>query len=674
MMGGGQTLRDIYLPVPANIPLLDAAIEFNASYMRADQGRTSLVLSLDNAAVVARGITLERGDASQIIMVPSTPQPSGFVRFGVAWNTVIPLGIEDSICTDVRSMGNLLRIEPTSRLTYRFDAAAIHDLSMAWTAMPQAPIILVSGKSLAPEAYSTAWRVGLTFERASKRPSVMVMPAVGQVVNTSRLSVPEGLRTISSFAALSQGGQHVLKDAAEVGAWFALSQISVDHIDVVVTDPTLVNSVQAGLSALELQIKAEAPDAVASFKQWRVMRLDFITRPTAAGEIRLALSSGGSTVVVAADAGIKLAEVFDTQWRKVAASTAIVVKVAEVPSGDANAVSLVALGAAPSSFDVIGYGEWIAKFDIGSGLLKGRRPSELVMDLSAAPSTWGTVPVASVFMNEVLLASKQMEATGKRERLTAVIPSSALGAHNVIRVSFVRQLLSDRCRENPGAFPVAVLSSSHMVLGGENSDDDFTGISSFLSKGGDVLVPDAYLADVPLSLARLIRLSAATDVSPSKAKLIVVSGKTKAKPTAPFLAMDIDFPSENRKLTVDKDHLMLADDTDRQLLDIRGLTRVGAASVEHVDGRPGVVYHTVVEDVSRYDRPFQLMNGNFALIGQEGLIAQFDTRSNMDRRLLEEVKEPWFNRYFWWSIPVVVIAMFLALLFAASRYRRRSAK
>jgi hypothetical protein len=298
----------------------------------------------------------------------------------------------------------------------------------------------------------------------------------------------------------------------------------------------------------------------------------------------------------------------------------------------------------------------------------------LVMDLSAAPSTWGTVPVASVFLNEVLLASKQMEATGKRERLTAIIPSYALGARNVIRVSFIRQLLSDRCRENPGAFPAAVLASSHIVLGNENRDDDFTGMSSRLSQGGDVLVPNAYLADAPQSLSRLIRISAATDVSPTKAKLIAVGGEGKAKPTAPFLAMDIAFPSEKRKVVVDKGHLVLADDADRKLLDIAGLTRIGAVSVEHVDGKPGVIYHTVAEDVGRYDKPFQLMNGNFAVIGQEGLVAQFDSRSGLDRRLFEEVKEPWFKRYFWWAIPVIAIILFLALLFAASRFRRRNSK
>ena len=84
-----------------------------------------------------------------------------------------------------------------------------------------------------------------------------------------------------------------------------------------------------------------------------------------------------------------------------------------------------------------------------------------------------------------------------------------------------------------------------------------------------------------------------------------------------------------------------------------------------------MVYHSVADDVGRYDKPFQLMHGNFAVIGQEGLVAQFDSRSDVDRRLFDEVKESWFTRYVWWLLPVVAIFGFLGLLYGASRYRRR---
>lgn len=672
VMGGAETLRDIYLPVPANVPLQDASVQFNASYMRADPGRTTLLLALDKVPVLAKGITLERGDASAVVAVPNTVEPSGFVRLGIQWNTVISMGANDSICNDNRSMGNLLRIEPTSRLSYRFDASAVRDLTTAWSAMPQAPVILVSSKQLAPDAYESAWRIGLTLERAGKRSNVLALPAVGQEVDVSRLVVPEALRQIPAFAAFATGPRHTLKDVAEVGAWFALNQISAQHADVVVADRNLTNSIATGLDALLSQIKAQAPEAAAGFAQWRQQRLDTVLMPIGAGELRLTLSSGGTTVVVAPDAGRKLVEVFDTQWRNVAASTSMVVKSANLPSEEANAVSLTALGGAPNSFDVQGYGEWLTKFEIGAGVLKGHRPSELVMDLSAAPSSWGTVPVASVFLNEVLLVSKQMDANGKRERLTAIIPSYALGARNVIRVSFVRQLLSDRCRENPGAFPVSVLPSSHVVLGGKSSDDDFPGLSARLAQSSEVLVPTAYLADAPRSLARLIRVSAASDISPGNGKFAVVTGD-QAKPSAPFLALDLGFAEQKRKVTVEAGHLMVVDDKEHKLLDVSGLTRVGIASVERVDGQPGIFYYTVAEDMGRYDKPYQLMHGNFAVVGQDGLTSQFDTRNGTDRRLFDEVKEPWFKRYFWWLIPMVAITLFLVLLYAASRFRRRKA-
>jgi hypothetical protein len=67
------------------------------------------------------------------------------------------------------------------------------------------------------------------------------------------------------------------------------------------------------------------------------------------------------------------------------------------------------------------------------------------------------------------------------------------------------------------------------------------------------------------------------------------------------------------------------------------------------------------------------MHGNFAVVGQDGLASQFDTRNGTDRRLFDEVKEPWFKRYFWWLIPMIAITLFLVLLYAASHFRRRKA-
>ena len=129
------------------------------------------------------------------------------------------------------------------------------------------------------------------------------------------------------------------------------------------------------------------------------------------------------------------------------------------------AVSLKYLGAKPGSFDVLAHADWNATFDIGSVAADGRGPGTLVIDVAASPSAARTPPVVSVFLNEVLLGAKEMEANGRRERIVAPIPRYALAARNVVRVSFVRQLASDRCRETPEPYPVSVLASQPHAAG-----------------------------------------------------------------------------------------------------------------------------------------------------------------------------------------------------------------
>ena len=673
VLGGAQTVRDIYWPVPANVPLLNAAIQLDAGYMRADPGRTTLALFLNKTPVLARDVALERGDASVLLAVPSEAQASGLVRLGIAWNTVISVKAPDSLCTDTRSMGNLLRIEPTSHLSYQFDTSGIRDLSTAWTAMPQTPVILVSSQQLDQNSYEAAWRIGLTMERAGKRPSVVTLPSLGQELDLSAISVPDTLRRISSFAALAPGGKHTLKNSAELGAWFALNQISNSHADVIVADTRLASNLTDGLTALSLQIEKEAPDAVAAFSLWRAQRLDSLVKLTVPGELRIANSPGGSTLVVSPDAGTKLAAIFDTQWRDMAASRRLLVKKVESPADDINddMVSLKTLGAEPGSFDLAADGVWEAKFEIGSESLKGRIPSKLVLDLSAAPSTGWTAPVASVFLNDILLTSKRMEADGKRERLIAGIPGYALGASNVIRVSFVRQLASDLCRESPGAYPVSVWPSSHLVLGGSNVSEDFPGMASRLSQGGDVIVPATYVADAKRSLERLIRISAAAGVSPIKSKLVTVAEAKTSNPTAPFLALDVGFSTPLTTTLVEKGHLVMADEKDRKLLDVTGLTSVGIASVERVNGTIGIVYRSQVDDQERFDVPFRLMHGNFAMIRRGGQLSEFDSRGNLDKVSLNDANDSVFTRYFWWGISGFLMIFFLALLYAANGYRNR---
>ncbi len=73
----------------------------------------------------------------------------------------------DRACSRELASGNILEIAPTTRLIYRYDAAAIRDLASAWTALPPQVAILVSGRTLTQESYDAAWRIGVALERAA---------------------------------------------------------------------------------------------------------------------------------------------------------------------------------------------------------------------------------------------------------------------------------------------------------------------------------------------------------------------------------------------------------------------------------------------------------------------------------------------------------------------------
>jgi hypothetical protein len=666
VLGYPDTLREIYLPVPTNVPLANAALQMDANYVRADGGRTTMILSVDGYPVSARPFTAERGDASLALVIDGAPRPSGFVRFNIDWRTAVG---RENTCADARTPGNLLRVEPTTRFTYRYDGSAVRDLSTAWSSLPSTPTILVASSKLSAEAYDSAWRVGVALERAGKRPIIRALPAVGDTVDLRGITIPPALRSVPAYAGLTEGGQHKIKDAAEIGALMSLGAAGPFQADIVIADQSFSGAMGASLEAMRGQLPA---DAAAPYTDYRTRFLDLSAKPLASKEVRLSNVFGRPTIVVAPDAGAKAAGLFTQIWQQVAASSSVVINAADEPRSDMTAVSLKYLGAKPGSFDVLAHADWNATFDIGSVAADGRGPGTLVIDVAAAPSAARTPPVASVFLNEVLLGAKEMEATGRRERIVAPIPRYALAARNVIRVSFTRQLASDRCRETPEPYPVSVLASSHMLLEKIEAGNDFAGLMSRFASGGSVLVPASYLNDAQNTLPRVIRLAATTGVSPINAKFSAVADGTQPKIDGPFLAIDLPLSDAKKSdAKVEGGRLVIAGDGDKPLVDVTGLDRIGLLEVTKVGSDTGASYRTLGKDAPAMDKPMQLSDGNVAIIGAQGLRSEVNTVDPTGQGRLREARPSFFERTYWWLLPILVVAFFIALLVYASRVRRR---
>lgn len=516
----------------------------------------------------------------------------------------------ENTCADARTPGNLLRIEPTSRFVFRYDGSAIRDLTTAWGALPPTPTIQIPSNNVSPEVYDTAWRVGVALERAGKRPRI-------------RTADGSGVAPAATQPAAQAG-------AAPVAA-------APSEPDIVIAGPgsgQQIGSRQIGLGAVG-------------------------NRPV---------------IVVAPDAGAQAAGLFSQIWTQVAAGTDLTVNAADMPrNSDSNAVSLQYLGAKPTSFDVLAHADWNAAFDIGAVAADGKGPGTLVIDVAAAPSAAHTPPVVSVFMNDVLLGAKEMEATGKRERIVAPVPRYALQTRNVIRVSFVRQLASDRCRETPEPYPVSVLPSSHMLLDKIAPSSDFTGLMSKFADGGTLLVPQSELSDATATLPRVITLAASTGLSPIKAKFQPVANGAHPKVSGPYLAVDVIPEGYAEGVKPEQDRLYLAGGKDQPLLDVRGLNRVGVIEVTGKGDDIGAVYRTLGQQPPSLEKPIQLSQGNLAVMGNNGLRTEVNTHDPSGQGMMKEAQPGLFERGYWWLMPIVLVALFVCLLVFASRVRRRKA-
>ena len=56
VLGYSESAREIALPVPPGVPIVNGTVQMDASFVRADGGRTTLILSLDGFPVTARPV------------------------------------------------------------------------------------------------------------------------------------------------------------------------------------------------------------------------------------------------------------------------------------------------------------------------------------------------------------------------------------------------------------------------------------------------------------------------------------------------------------------------------------------------------------------------------------------------------------------------------------------
>ena len=667
-----DTRREFFLPVPADVPIYDAALQFDGGYVRGDGGRTTMLVSLDGSPVAARGFDKPEGGVSLNLGVDGTARAAGFVRLGLGYASVI----NDNVCTDQTAIGNVLRVDPSTRLTYRFNPADVQDLRTAWGALPYAPVLTIAGRSLEAHSMDTAWRVDALLQRDGMRPVTRAMPAVGSTTDLSGLDVPAGLRGIPAFDSLVSSAsapdaqRHTVANAAELGALLALAPRRSFGPDVLVADERLRNTFNSSLDALRAQIAQSAPATLPSFDAWRNRTANPLVAPLAAGEVRVAHYGGRTVIVVGDNAG---AAVLASNWRPIDVSNRVVVHQIDTTGARAHHddILLSDLGGEPRSVDVHSTAAWEASFDLAAASGDGKLPDEVVLDLAASPTLSDGAATATVYFNDVMIGAKLLSVDGKRERLRLKIPRYSLARTNNLRVSFRRQ--PDAGCQARQSYPVAVLPSSYLKLADGTPGKDFVGMAARYASSATVIVPQSYLDDAVNTVSRLAVLTGAAGVAPLPAKFAVVAKGDTAKPSGPFLAADVSLANEQDPVSFSANHLELNSAEGDGLINVSGLTRLAVLSVADSGNATGIVYRSTGESPVLTDK-LQLSRGNIAVVDSTGVLKRFDTVEPDDLADAGSDSTEWVTRH-WarWGIPFVLMLLLLLLIVVAQIVRKRKA-
>ena len=669
--------RDIYVPVPAGIPLSRSNLVLKGRYIRGDGGRTTYTVAVDGNLVAARSPTDESGPVDIAIDVEGASRPSGFLRMGLNWTSAIG----EVFCDNENITGNALQISPDSYFEYSYDPSTLKDISGVWSTLPREVTLLVSADKLDAAVYEAAWRLGVALKRADKDVKIVTIPRTGSRVDVTGLAIPSALASIPAFAALAHGGEVTLANDAEAGALLVLDASSVPRVNVAVVDGALSEGIKKALDAVRQQlvhVDAEAGPLLDALYE----RTNSLSEALPPNSVAVRALAHRPVIAVAPDAAGAAAGLFDKLWQRTAVSNTIVLHAVDAPAGTSDRVLIDPLNETPKSLDVVARGDWVATFDLGATLVEGKVPAGLDMFVSAAPGATATLPVASVFLNDYLLGAKQLAANGQPESISVNIPAYALRPRNSIRVQFQRQPASDRCRETPQAYPAAVHQNSVLRLSDAPKAQDFTTLIPHLAGHAAILVSDNWRLQASRTLPTVIGVASSFGVSPIKASFQLL-GSAPVTPEKPFLAFDVPTTGAPDTVKVAAGRVSISDTRGKMLYDVAGMSKVAVLQALVNGKAPGLSFHTIGE-IPTFENQLQLSRGDIAIAGEKGVLASVN--SNGAPLLLatdgflggepfswEKLLDPtYLLRNLSWLLTVGLVTLFLILLLLARRARRRS--
>jgi hypothetical protein len=355
-----------------------------------------------------------------------------------------------------------------------------------------------------------------------------------------------------------------------------------------------------------------------------------------------------------------------------------------LPAASVGASVLRQLPTEQVTFDQLGlelphaavFGRAELKTTIDARLLPpGTQPTRLLLDVMVAPDGTGEKAVASVYVNEQMLASK-VAATGEPTHFDLALPEGLFGITGNVRVLVQRRSAQGDCRFEPQGYPAHLLGSSAVVLTEAGPADDFHDLTARWSNGIEVLIPTA-AADRPAQVMGLLSdvLSALTPESAAIAVKLVEAGLAPA-PTAPFLAIGPRPPAGAAPhVRFDRGRVAVTDRSGRVLLDLGGFGSGAVAQIVDASGYPGL-WIRALDAQGNLPAPAELRldRGNVAFVDKSGVALAMATERDALVRIGYPDEVSWFtvaDRFRPWIVGALWLLATFGCLMLLQRFLRR---
>jgi hypothetical protein len=606
--------REIFVPVPQGD---EAASELVLVLddLSAHEARRSLEVLVNDRSAIA--IVLDGHSMGRVVHVPlpKTKATDGFLKLAFLYSGA---ATQDR-CIDVRYVGDSLTIRPETAIELDLGAASTLDVATTAALMPREVTIIVPARRLTPTDIATA------------------------------LTVARALAASGRHVSFHQGydGVQVPGNAGEQRRW-------IRGIVVIGTLNDAAGVIEAPVATLAGPLPA--------FGTLAAIRV--------AGTPAL-LVSDASTV----RAGQLLASPSLAATRGVPAASVGDMLPPELPTAR---VTFDQLGVAPVQADVFGRADLDVAIDTRR-LPAGTQPTRILLDLMVAPDGAGEKAVVSAYVNDRLLGST-VAASGEPTHLDLTLQDGLVGISANIRTVVQRRSAQGDCRFEPQGYPAQILGSSSIVLAPVDPHvNDFAEFAPRWASGVEVLLPDvaAEKPEATLGLVAQVLDALAPENAPINVKL---GGRGIAPvPSAAFLAVgDVTPAGATPRVRFDRGHVVVADRSGRNLLDLGGFLTGAVAQIVTVENHPGLWIKPLAADgILPVPSALKLDHGDVAFIDHNGVALALSTERDTLVRVSYPDQVSWLTvaeRFRSWIVAGLWLIGTAGFLFALQRiFRRRPA-